>query len=90
MFATTFFFSADNNIGNGSVAEAQQADLNFQKNHENLPEGNMLSNIFSAKEYRDDDSAGKYILVELKMEEELSVYMKEGTINHVAFCVHSL
>ena len=31
MFATTFFFLADNNNRNGSVAEAGQADLNFQK-----------------------------------------------------------
>ena len=73
MFATTFFFLADNNNRNGSVAEAGQADLNFQKKCGNLPEGNMLSNIFSDKEYQDDDSAGKYILVKLEMRGTLSL-----------------
>ena len=36
VFATSFFFSADNNVN-----RALQADLHFQKNSKNLAEGRM-------------------------------------------------
>jgi hypothetical protein len=89
VFATSFFFSADNNKGTGNE-NAVQATVNFQKNSENLPEGKMFSSVFSTKDSYDDDSGGKSILVKLEKDDKLSVFLTEGNLNYVAFCIHSL
>ena len=89
VFATSFFFSADNNKGTGN-RKAVQATVHFQKNSENLPEGKMFSSVFSTKEHYDDDSGGKSILVQLEKDDQLSVFMEEGVLHFVAFCIHSL
>ena len=89
VFATSFFFSADNNKGSGNE-DAVQATVHFQKNSENLPEGKMYSSVFSTKDGRDDDSGGKSILVQLEKDDELSVFMEEGDLYYISFCIHSL
>ena len=61
----------------------------FQKNSKDLDDGRMNSSVFSAKPHMDDDSGGKYLLVQLEKEDTLSVQLSSGNINEVTFCVQS-
>ena len=89
VFSLSLFFSADNN--EGSTEESSiESNLYLQKNGNSLDEGRMYSSVFSAKSGKDDDSSGRTLLIGLDKGDNVSVYMVNGNIYFVSFCVHSI
>ena len=79
VFLVSFYFSADNNQ---DIVENRQ----IQKNKNNLDAGQ----VFNPEDEYGLDSTGKTILVKLDIGDELSVFMTDGYIQKVSFCVSSI